>query len=60
MTEKKKVARTVTSIKIDPQIWKEAKKSAIDHDFDVSEIVQKALGHWINVESAKMLREKNK
>ena len=60
MTEKKKVARTVTSIKIDPQIWKEAKKSAIDHDLDVSEIVEKALGHWFKFESAKMQLEKNK
>ena len=60
MTEKKKVARTVTSIKIDPQVWKEAKKSAIDHDLDVSELVEKALDHWINVESAKILKEKNK
>lgn len=40
MTEIKRLA---TSIKIDPEIWKEAKIEAIERDMDLSELVESAL-----------------
>lgn len=38
-----KTKRVVTSIKIDPEIWKEAKIEAIHRDLDLSELVENAL-----------------
>ena len=35
--------RYATSIKIDPKLWKEAKKAAIDADITLSELVERAL-----------------
>ena len=35
--------RKATSIKIDPEIWKLAKKQAIDKDMQVSEYVEKLI-----------------
>lgn len=40
MTEIKRVA---TSIKIDPNVWKDAKIEAIERDIDLSELVEHAL-----------------
>ena len=37
------VRREATSIKIDPQLWKEAKIEAIRREIDVSELVEHAL-----------------
>lgn len=45
MTEK--LERVTTSIKIDPKLWKEAKKSAIDHDLELSQLVEEAILDWI-------------
>jgi hypothetical protein len=42
-----KLERVTTSIKINPKVWKEAKKSAIDHDIDLSELVEQAIEEWI-------------
>jgi len=39
--------KTATSIKIDPEVWKEAKISAIKHEKDVSQIVEEALLQWM-------------
>jgi hypothetical protein len=36
-----------TSIKVKPNLWKEAKKQAIDEGKTVSEIVEEALQKWI-------------
>lgn len=44
MEEKRKVN---TSIKIDPKLWKDAKKVAIDTDTSVSELVEKGLRNEI-------------
>lgn len=41
MPEKKE--RGKTSIKIDPDLWKEAKIEAIRHDMEVSELTEQAL-----------------
>ncbi|MBI3640681.1 MAG: hypothetical protein HY223_10315 [Thaumarchaeota archaeon] len=35
--------RVTTSIKIDPEIWKEAKIEAIQREMDLSELVEGAL-----------------
>ncbi|MGI0059180.1 MAG: hypothetical protein ACREBJ_05370 [Nitrosotalea sp.] len=38
-----KIKRVATSIKIDPDIWKEAKIEAITRDMDLSQLVESAL-----------------
>lgn len=45
-----KSGRVATSIKIKPDVWKEAKKSAIDNEIDVSQLVEKAIEKWIEIE----------
>jgi predicted HicB family RNase H-like nuclease len=35
--------RVTTSIKIDPELWKEAKIEAIQREIDLSELVENAL-----------------
>jgi hypothetical protein len=41
------IKRESTSIKIKPDIWKEAKIAAIRNDMDVSELVERAIEAWI-------------
>ncbi len=41
------VKREPTSIKIRPDIWKEAKITAIRHDMELSELVERALEAWM-------------
>jgi hypothetical protein len=44
MTPKEQpVKRESTSIKIDPSVWKQAKIAAIQHDMELSELVEDAL-----------------
>lgn len=45
--EKSEVKREATSIKIDPQLWKQAKIEAINRDMDLSELVEQAVEAWI-------------
>ena len=40
--------RESTSIKIRPDVWKEAKIEAIKHDMDLSELVERAIEAWLN------------
>ena len=40
--------RESTSIKIRPDVWKEAKIEAIKHDMDLSELVERAIEAWID------------
>ena len=40
--------RESTSIKIRPDVWKEAKIDAIKHDMDLSELVERAIEAWLN------------
>jgi predicted HicB family RNase H-like nuclease len=42
------IKRESTSIKIDPELWKEAKIEAIREDIDLSELVEKAIQAWIS------------
>ncbi len=41
------VKREATSIKIRPDVWKEAKIAAIRQDIELSELVEKALEAWL-------------
>jgi hypothetical protein len=45
--------RVPTSIKIDPNLWKEAKIEAINQNMDLSELVEMAIGAWIGKEESK-------
>lgn len=48
MSETKKEQREATSIKIKPNVWKEAKIEAIKQGITVSELVEEAIEMWIN------------
>ena len=50
------VKRETTSIKIDPSVWKEAKKDAIDRDIDLSQLVEIALKAWLEDEDPKKIK----
>ncbi len=43
MADEKKQKKEATSIKVDPQLWKEAKIEAIRRDIDLSELVETSL-----------------
>jgi predicted DNA-binding protein len=47
MPEQETVQRETTSIKIKPELWKEAKIEAVKHDKTVSELVEEAIEGWI-------------
>jgi len=47
MSEAKTVQREATSIKIKPEVWKEARIEAIREDKTVSELLEDALEAWI-------------
>jgi len=36
-----------TSLKVNPQVWKEAKKAAIDWEITLGELVERAVLEWI-------------
>lgn len=44
MSEKK---QTVTSLKVDPELWKEAKVQAIKHDMTLADVVDEAIREWV-------------
>ena len=47
MPEQESIQRETTSIKIKPDLWKEAKIEAIKHEKTVSELVEEALALWM-------------
>jgi hypothetical protein len=47
MPEQETVQRETTSIKVKPDLWKEAKIEAVKHDKTVSELLEEALEAWI-------------
>ena len=47
MSEIKEEKREATSIKIKPNVWKEAKKQAIDEGKTVSELMEEAIDTYI-------------
>jgi hypothetical protein len=42
------IKRESTSIKIKPDVWKNAKIEAIKQDMDLSELVERAIESWID------------
>ncbi len=47
MPEQETVQRETTSIKVKPDLWKEAKIEAIKDGKTVSELVEEAIAEWI-------------
>jgi hypothetical protein len=47
MPESETIQREATSIKIKPDLWKEAKIEAIKHEKTVSELVEEAIEAWM-------------
>lgn len=45
--------RIVTSVKIDEDIWKKAKIEAINHDMQLSEVLENAVEDWIKRKKGK-------
>lgn len=66
MPQEKKEQREATSIKIKPQIWKDIRIAAIQEGITVSELVEQAIGEWIekrqteDVEARKIARKYDK
>jgi hypothetical protein len=54
------VKREATSIKIRPDIWKEAKIAAIRKDMDLSEVVEDALIEYLDIKVDELLEEEGK
>lgn len=42
------IKRESTSIKIRPDVWKNAKIEAVKNDMDLSELVERAIVEWID------------
>ncbi len=51
------IKREATSIKIKPEVWKQAKIEAIRRDMELSELVEQAIEAWLGDDEGK---EKNK
>ena len=58
MPKKQKKEKTSTSIKIDPDLWKEAKIEAIRRDMEVSELVELALRKELGLTKQSTIEEK--
>ena len=41
------IPRTTTSIKVNPEVWKEAKIEAIRHDMSTADLLENAILEWI-------------
>jgi predicted DNA-binding protein len=54
VSETKEEKREATSIKIKPELWKEAKIEAIREGKTVSELLEEAVESWIDKQRAKM------
>jgi hypothetical protein len=54
MSEIKQEKKEATSIKINPELWKEAKIEAIREGKTVSELLEQAVQAWIDKQRAKM------
>jgi hypothetical protein len=48
MLEEDKKKTTVTSLRVDLDLWKEAKVEAIRHDLTLGDVVEQALKEWID------------
>lgn len=54
------VKRESTSIKIKPDVWKNAKIEAIKQDMDLSELVERAIEAWIDKNENKKWKNSQK
>lgn len=54
MSETKQEKREATSIKIKPELWKEAKIEAIKEGKTVSQLLEEAVEAWIEKQKTKM------
>ena len=41
------IPKTTTSIKVNPEVWKEAKIEAIRHDMSTANLLEDAILEWI-------------
>jgi len=60
MTPRNDIKREATSIKIDPQLWKQAKIEAIRNDMELSELVEQAIQAWIEEQAQKLAKGSKK
>jgi post-segregation antitoxin (ccd killing protein) len=60
MTPRNDIKREATSIKVDPQLWKQAKIEAIRNDLELSELVEQAIEKWIEDEAHKRVKGERK
>ncbi|MGC2668238.1 MAG: hypothetical protein WA220_03540 [Candidatus Nitrosopolaris sp.] len=60
MTPRNDIKREATSIKINPQLWKQAKIEAIRNDLELSELVEQAIENWIEDEAHKRVKGERK
>jgi predicted HicB family RNase H-like nuclease len=47
------VKKEVTSVKVNPDLWKEAKIEAIRQGKTLSELIEEALGDWLKAKRRK-------
>lgn len=47
----------VTSLRIDPEIWKEAKVAAIQNDLTLTQLVEEAINCWIKQQAKKRVEQ---
>jgi hypothetical protein len=50
----------VTSLRIDSNLWKEAKVQAIRHDITLAELVEEALNLWMQEKIAETQKQQKK
>ena len=43
----------VTSLRIDPEIWKEARVQAIKNDITLTQLIEEAINCWIELKTTK-------
>jgi len=60
MTPRNDIKRVATSIKIHPQLWKQAKIEAIRNDMELSELVEHAIEKWIEEKKKKKVKGERK
>lgn len=50
---KKEKEQIVTSLKVNPELWKKAKIEALKHDLTLSNLVDEAIKEWIEKKERK-------
>lgn len=47
----------VTSLRVDPELWKKAKMEAIKHDLTLAELVDESIRDWLKKKRGEDTRE---